>query len=497
MKLKKLLPLLLTILLISCNVHDSRLVILHTNDTHSQVEPDKSDKAGYARRMGVINNIRQNEKNVLLVDAGDFCQGTPYFNFFKGRVEVEALNRMGYEAVTLGNHEFDNGLDSLAAILSLAKFPIVCANYDVKGTVLEGLVKPYTVINKRGIKVGIIGLGVSPESLISMHNFLPVRYLDPLPIADSLATYLRYEEGCDIVVCLSHLGTHYDGGQVSDEVIAKHTHDIDIIIGGHTHKVYCNHFVENLDGRQVLLSQTGKTGARLGCMTLQIDSLRQIGSISEEMLDIDSTTDSIADTAYPIYLEPYKQEVENKLNYHLGDAPEDMIVARPESNMLNWAADALLEMARIKTNQDVDMSVVNIGGLRCNWPAGEITLRNVFELMPFDNELVILTLTGEDLIDLAKAFASQGGQGMSGMEIEIKNNKLKNATLAGHKIVPQMLYRVATSDYLSDGKDHLDPLGRHSSIIETHEVIRDLYIEYIKLHPVVEAPLDGRTKVLD
>ena len=217
--------------LLSCQPRNRQLVIIHTNDTHSQVEPKADGTAGYARRMGVIEAERKANPDLLLVDAGDFCQGTPYFNFFHGRIEVEALNRMHYDAATLGNHEFDNGIDSLAMLLRLAQFPIVCANYDATGTPLEGLLKPYVIVDKGGIKVGIFGLGVSPESLISMRNFLPLHYLAPLPIADSIANELRNVHNCDVVVCLSHLGTHYDNDQVSDEVLAAHSTNIDVIMG--------------------------------------------------------------------------------------------------------------------------------------------------------------------------------------------------------------------------------------------------------------------------
>ena len=437
----------------------------------------------------------------MLVDAGDFSQGSPYFNYFKGRVEIDALNYMGYDAVTLGNHEFDNGLDSLAAILKEAKFPVVCANYLVEGTVLEGLVKPYVVLDKRGIRVGVFGLGVNPESLISMSNFLPLKYIDPIPVADSIATLLKTHEHCDLVVCLSHFGTMYEPKDdptqiIRDELIARNTHNIDMIIGGHSHKYYSNVYIKDLDNHDVLLSQMGKGGARLGKITVELDSLRNVKLPTEETLFVDESLDSIADMEYVARLAPEKAFIDKELSIHLGDAPEDMVVDRPESNLVNWAADALLEMARQHSGQAVDMSVVNIGGLRCNWNKGEITLGSLFELMPFENELVIITLTGQDLLDLAEIFAQQGGQGMSGMTIEIKDRHLHKVLLNGYKIAPQMLYRVATNEYIASGQDFLYPLGRHTDLWTEHEKIRDVYAEYIKQHPVVKGVVDGRTKVL-
>ena len=267
----------IALLCASCNSPEQQTItILHTNDTHSQVEPIEAGKrdancAGYARRMGFIERERQADPDLILVDAGDFSQGTPYFNFYHGRIEMDALNRMGYDAATLGNHEFDYGLDTLAVILRMAQFPIVCANYDVRHTPLDGLVKPYTILRKKGLRIGVFGIGVNPNSLIATKNFAPVRYLDPVASAQETATLLRHDKHCDVVICLSHQGTnHAVDGQVSDVELAAATRDIDVIIGAHTHKVVENLHIANLDGDSVLLAQTGKSGARIGKITLTV-----------------------------------------------------------------------------------------------------------------------------------------------------------------------------------------------------------------------------------
>lgn len=221
-----------------------------------------------------------------------------------------------------------------------------------------------------------------------------------------------------------------------------------------------------------------------------------VDSSHEVAIAVNQSLDEIADTAYLNILEPYKVRLNAELDEVIGHAPEAMRVAKPESNMLNWSADALREMAHLKTGKDIDMAVVNIGGLRCEWEAGDIRLRNVYELMPFDNKLVVLSLSGKDLLDLAQCFADTMGQGVSGMRLTIRQRKAENVTLNGKKIVPQMLYQVATSDYLSEGNDHMEPLANYTAIEKTDITIRDLYTEYIKLHPVVEAKVDGRTKVV-
>jgi len=256
-------------LLMACTPQN-HLTILHTNDTHSQVEPKSNGQGGYARRMGLIREERKADRNLLLVDAGDFCQGTPYFNFYHGRIELEAMNRMGYDAATLGNHEFDNGIDTLAVVLKTAKFPIVCANYDVTGTALEGVVLPYTILHKGGLKIGVFGLGCDPKGLIAEKNFQPIRYLEPYSVAQTMADTLRAQK-CDIVVCLSHMGTFGKAPEdVCDTALVGHTRGIDVVIGGHTHKLYDNLRVANQDGDSIPVCQMSKGGAYLGKIMLHL-----------------------------------------------------------------------------------------------------------------------------------------------------------------------------------------------------------------------------------
>lgn len=255
---------------VACTQPQQSLTILHTNDTHSQVEPLEAGKrdahcAGYARRMGYIAQERVNDPQLLLFDAGDFCQGTPYFNFYHGRIEIDAMNRMGYDAITLGNHEFDNGVDTLAVVLRDAEFDVVCANYDVTNSPLQGIVKPYTILRRGGLKIGVFGLGVNPEGLIAEHNFYPLQYLEPIEVAQKTADLLKQQKHCDLVVCLSHMGTHSN-----DIELAKASRNIDIIIGGHTHKIVENLHIPNMDGDSVLLAQTGKAGARIGKILVQM-----------------------------------------------------------------------------------------------------------------------------------------------------------------------------------------------------------------------------------
>jgi 5'-nucleotidase len=249
-----------------------KITILHTNDTHSQIDPlpanDKyAGKGGVARRATLVNKIRRENPNTLLIDAGDVCQGTPYFNFFKGEVEYKAMSMIGYDAGTLGNHEFDNGVASLASALKFANFDIVSANYDVKGTALEGIVKRYVVKTVGGIRVGLFGLGISPVSLIEPADFKGVTYLDPITTARDVVTTLRGTEKCALVVCMSHLGysEHPREGSVIDTNVASQVDGIDFIASGHTHLFMEKPVMQKQPcGKETAIFQVGKSGIYVG-----------------------------------------------------------------------------------------------------------------------------------------------------------------------------------------------------------------------------------------
>lgn len=268
-----ILVLLLPFLLLT-GQQTNKLVILHTNDTHSQLEPTEAnavrnpDMGGYARRMGVINQIRQQEKHVLLLDAGDFSQGTPYYNFFYGRLEVEGYNMMSYDAITLGNHEFDNGMDSLAAILELAKFPVVVSNYDASKSIISKYLKPYLVLNKGDIRIGIIGLGINPEGLVMEANYKGIQYLDPIETVQKYAHFLKTKKKCDVIVCVSHLGSDSTSVKMNDFIVAQQTEYVDVFIGGHSHTMLENVKTNNAKGKPVLIAQMARSGLYLGRIDL-------------------------------------------------------------------------------------------------------------------------------------------------------------------------------------------------------------------------------------
>ena len=255
--------------LIGASAAEIVITILHTNDTHSQIDPlpandRNAGKGGVARRATLVKRIRKENPNTLLVDAGDVMQGTPYFNFYKGEVEYKAMSAIGYDAGTLGNHEFDNGVDALSAALKHANFDIVSANYDVTGTVLQGRVKRYVVKTLGGIRVGLFGLGVSPVALITPDNFKGVTFIDPAIAARDVVKKLREEERCSLVVCMSHLGYHEDG-QRGDSFIASQIDGIDFIASGHTHTFMEEPVTQKQPcGAETLIFQVGRSGIYVG-----------------------------------------------------------------------------------------------------------------------------------------------------------------------------------------------------------------------------------------
>jgi 5'-nucleotidase len=258
------------------------ITILHTNDVHSHIDPFPMDDprnpnmGGVARRASLIETIRQENPNVLLLDAGDIFQGTPYFNYYGGELEFKLMSMMKYDLSTIGNHDFDNGVDGLAAQMPHATFEFVSANYDFKNTAMDGFVKPFKIFNKNGIKIGVFGLGIELQGLVDKRMSKETVYNNPLESAQDMVRILKKENKCDLIICLSHLGYKYsrdDVNKMSDLKLAELTTDIDLIIGGHTHTFLDKPaIVKNLEGKEVLVNQVGCYGIHLGRIDFYFDN---------------------------------------------------------------------------------------------------------------------------------------------------------------------------------------------------------------------------------
>ncbi len=262
-------------------IKSKHITILHTNDVHSHIDPFGPDdgrnanQGGVARRAALVESIRKENPNTLLLDAGDIFQGTPYFNYYGGELEFKLMSMLKYDAATIGNHDYDNGIDGLYAQLPHAKFDFLSANYDFKNTILDTHVKPYKVFNKNGIKIGVFGLGIELQGLVDKNLYKETVYLNPIEIAQDMSRILKEEEHCDLIICLSHLGYYYKNynEKASDLNLARATKNIDLIIGGHTHTFLPKPTIEkNIEGKNVLVNQVGCYGLKLGRVDFYFDS---------------------------------------------------------------------------------------------------------------------------------------------------------------------------------------------------------------------------------
>ena len=260
-----------------------QITILHTNDVHSHIEPFGPDAGrnanlgGVARRASLVEKIRRENPNTLLLDAGDIFQGTPYFNFYGGELEFKLMSMLKYDAATIGNHDFDNGIDGLYAQLPHAKFPFISSNYDFSNTIMDGKTEKYRTFQKDGLKIGVFGVGIELQGLVGKKLYKETKYLDPVEVATDMSRILKEEEKCDLVICLSHLGYKYSGEKVSDLKLARATENIDLIIGGHTHTFLEKpEVVLNKSGKPVLVNQVGCYGLYLGRIDFFFENKKKV-----------------------------------------------------------------------------------------------------------------------------------------------------------------------------------------------------------------------------
>ena len=482
---------------VGCSPADKQVVILFTNDTHSQIDPiavnakRNADMGGVERRKVLIDSLREVHPHALLVDAGDVVQGTPYFNFYAGEVETMVMNELGYDVRTLGNHEFDNGGEALAAMLAAYKGVTVSSNYQLHRPDLQAQVVPSWLCDAGGVKVGFVGINVNPEGLLFPVHARDITYLDPIAVGDSLALELR-KQGADVVVALSHLG--YTGEEVNtnviDSVLVRHTRYIDFVVGGHSHTVLSAPAVHaNLDGRMVAVGQTGKSGVNLGyaIITIPADEHRGV-EVEYRLMPVDARYDNRLDADFANRLSPYRAQVDSAMSVVLGISEQTMTVARPESALSNWACDAFAEMARHRTGKSIDFAVINTGGIRTDFPAGEITRGHIWQTFPFTNYMSIVELRGSDVRDLFDQIASNGGEGVSKeVRMTIAGGNVEQLTIGGREIADDRLYRVATINFVAEGGDGMVAFRKAVSREDYPGFVYELMENY-----VVEATQKGQ-----
>lgn len=482
------------------------LVILHTNDTHSLIDPDRDGAGGVLQRKAVIDSVRKAEKDVLLIDAGDKVQGTLYFKFFKGDVDYPLQNLLGVDISILGNHEFDNGMKLLAKNEATQKAELLSANYDFTGTPAEGLFKPYIIKKIGGKKIGFIGLNINPESLIAESTREGVKYSDVFTEGNKWAEYLKKNKKCDLVVAVTHIGYG------EDKKLAKQSKDIDIIIGGHSHTLVDPkapdvnpHIFENAEGRPVLVAQCGKSGKYIGQIRVDLDKLKEQTAADYEYSLIsvsDRFPEDKLDPKIREFLAPYTASLDSVSNDILGYAACDMLNSKSQGAFQNWIADfgrwyGNLKLDSLRASNPslprLDFAIMNAGGIRNSIPKGKVSKGQILSAFPFNNKFVVMEISGEDLIETFKIASRQGGQPVS-EDVRIvmdENRNMLHALIDLKEIEPDKTYTVGTIDYLAWGNDYLTPLANGKWIFSDDVEVCAPLVRYLKMLTSLGLPMDA------
>lgn len=467
------------------NASAERLVILHTNDTHSQIDPNNKDQGGILRRKVLVDSVRAARPNVMLVDAGDAVQGTLYFSLYGGEVEQKLMNALGYDIQILGNHEFDNGMKELAKMYTPVNAIKLATNYDLTGTELDSLIRPYTIRQFGDKKVGFLAINIDPKGMIADKNSVGVKYLDGIEAANATAWHLKHNEKCDVVVAMTHIGygdEHEPG--YTDRDIAANSKDIDIIIGGHSHTAIDpsnpkspTWHLTNALGDTILVTQTGKSGLFLGEIDLDLDNPR---AAKYRLIPVNKRLDNRIDPAAAAMLEPYRHGVDSIRSIKIGKAAAEM---HPDIELLNFVSDFVLDEGR-SIAKNVDLAIVNKGGIRCPIPKGEITKGLIMQMLPFDNRVNVIDISGTDLMDAMNVMAKRGGDGVSHNVQALYDSatgKCTSVTINGKPLDPNNTYRLATIDYLRNGGDFMDSLRHGTDVAVSDRVLYDDLIDYIHI----------------
>lgn len=461
-----------------------KLVILHTNDTHSAIEVNADGTGGVLQRKAIIDSVRNAEKNVITVDAGDMVQGSLYFKYFRGDVEYPLMNMTGYDIRVLGNHEFDNGMADLAEKYKTVKGDRLSANYDFTGTELDGIFKPYTIKKVGGKKIGFFGLNVNPESLISAKN-INVNFKEIIPTANDMADFLKNKKKCDLVVAVTHIGYLKDNDKTTDVELAQASRDIDIIIGGHSHTLIdpkhpekYPSLIENAEGKPVRIVQTGKYGRNIGKLTIDLDRLKGAtgADYDYELIPVtDRFPAEKLDRAMIEFIRPYKEKVDSVNSRVIGKSLYDMKSGDRNGGMANMTADFGYWYGNHKADslrkagvpvERVDLSIMNVGGIRQDMPAGNVTEGQILSTYPFSNRFTIIALKGADIIEALRVGARKGGEAISGNVRVVTDGEggLVRVVIDGEEMDPDKTYVLGTIDYVAEGNDDLRTLANHKKI---------------------------------
>lgn len=476
---------------IAVDVPAQRLTILHTNDTHSHIDPDDNNLGGILRRKVVIDSVRACDPYVSVVDAGDVVQGTLYFNLYKGEVENSLMNTLGYDIRILGNHEFDNGSEQLAENLRGSHATLLSTNYDFSGP-LAGMFQRYRIDTIGEKRVGYIALNLNPKAMIMEGSYDGVRYRDIISSANAAAAYLKYVESVDAVIAITHIGYNPDGeGTIGDVALAKASKDIDVIIGGHSHDVIDPAHpkagmpwrIANANGDSVLVAQTGRYGVYVGRIVL---NLSDNNSTEYSLIPIDARLDNRVDRELDKSLKPYRHGVDSLMHVPTGrQAAIDMPADGPQ--LLNFVSDFIYNRGNklLSANKlaKADFAIINKGGIRHNMAKGEITEGGLITMMPFTNYIQVVDIKGSDLMSVFDVMASTNGNGISkGVDVAFdpQTKKTVSAKLHGNDIDPNKTYRIVTINYLVGGGDYMTGFTRSTVVASSKDKVYDELVDYVR-----------------
>lgn len=495
-KTRNFLLMCLCVLMAFPSLRAEHLMIIAVNDTHSQIDPASDGMGGVARRRAIYDRLRATNPNTVFIHAGDAVQGTLFFSLYKGEVEYALMDTLGYDAIILGNHEFDNGMEELAAHYKNVDAVKISANYDASATPLDGLLQPYWIKAVGDKRVAFFGINVNPEGLIAATNCEGLRYLNAPDVADATARYLKEVQHVDYAIMVSHIGySSYEPSEPNDTLIIGRSHYIDMVISSHSHTTIKPgggmDRIANADGKMIPIGQNGKSGKLVATYDLNLDN----GNIVYSHIPVDARWDEEASryTAMEAWLDHYRHGVDSIMHNPVGTSARYM--KNSSDALQNWVSDATMNIiGQLSGINNIDCAIMNKGGIRIDMPEGVVTEGDLGSMFPFDNRFVVLEMPGAELLETIKVMCGRGGDAVS-KQLKVTYNgkgKVVKATIHGKKIDPNKTYIVATIDYLANGGDYMTPMTRCKRLFVDTQKYGNHIFNYVKQLQAAGKKIDAK-----